>query len=136
MGRSDYIPGSDTGFKAWVANFMGYANTHLVELGLTAPGLLDVNSAHMNFDTAMAANVTAQQAAQAARQDKSDKRDALESLIRTLVRQLQASDDVDDTERAALGITVPDTVKTMAAGGISTRPVGIVDTSQPAYDRI
>jgi len=46
------------------------------------------------------------------------------------VRQLQASGDVDNSERAALGITVPDTIRTAAVGGISTRPIGAVDTSQ------
>ena len=77
----------------------------------------------------MPANVTAQQAAQSARQAKDDSRDALESLIRALVKRLQVSSAVDDTERAALGITVSDKIRT-AAGDITTRPIGVVDTSQ------
>jgi len=83
-----------------------------------------------DFDARMAANFSAQQAAQSARQAKDASRDQLESLIRQLVRQLQASGDVDNSERAALGITVPDTIRTTAVGGISTRPIGAVDTSQ------
>jgi len=78
----------------------------------------------------MSDNVTAQQSAQSARQAKDASRDILESAIRQLVRQLQASGDVDDAERAALGITIPDTIRTTAAGGIDTRPIGAVDTSQ------
>ena len=83
-----------------------------------------------DFDAKMTANVTAQQTAQSARQAKDDSRDALESLVRTLVKQLQASPDVDDTERAALGITVRDKIRTAVAGDITSRPVGVVDTSQ------
>jgi len=125
-----YIPRGDNEFLAWVNNFITYASAHLVELGLTAGDTMPIGNAHMSFSEAMTANVAAQQAAQSARQAKDDRRDDLESLIRQLVRQLQASADVDDTERAALGITVPDTIKTMATGGISTRPIGVVDTSQ------
>ena len=45
------------------------------------------------------------------------------------VARLQASPDVDDAERAALGITVPDTTPT-PVGPPETRPVVSVDTSQ------
>jgi len=126
----DYIPGSDTGFQAWVANFVSYANANLVELGIAPADMMPIVSAQGDFDAKMAANVTAQQAAQSARQAKDASRDALESLIRQLVRQLQASGDVDNSERAALGITVPDTIRTASVGGIDTRPIGAVDTSQ------
>lgn len=126
----DYIPGSDTEFQAWVANFVTYAQVHLVELGLGPPDMLPITNGQTDFDTKMAANFTAQQAAQSARQAKDDSRDTLESAIRQLVRRLQASDKVDDAERAALGITIPDTVRTTAAGDITTRPIGMVDTSQ------
>lgn len=125
----DYIPGSDTEFQAWVANFVTYASVHLADLGLDITDMLSITAGKTDFDTKLAANVTAQQAAQSARQAKDDSRDTLESAIRQLVRRLQASPDVDDSERAALGITIPDTTPT-AAGGIDTRPVGIVDTSQ------
>lgn len=33
-------------------------------------------------------------------------------------------------QQAAIEITVADTIKTMAGGGISTRPIGVVDISQ------
>ena len=126
----DYIPGSDTEFLAWATNFVTYANGHLVELGIDAAVIAPIAGGRGDFSAKMAANVTAQQAAQSARQAKDASRDTLESAVRQLVRQLQASGDVDDTERAALGITIPDTVRTTAAGGIDTRPIGMVDTSQ------
>lgn len=127
---ADYIPRSDTEFQAWVDNFVTYANAHLVELGIGPGDMIPISTGQGDFDTNMAANFTAQQAAQSARQAKDASRDQLESLIRVLVRQLQASGDVDNSERAALGITVPDTIRTTAVGGISTRPIGAVDTSQ------
>ena len=127
---ADYIPGSDTAFQVWVDNFVAYADIHFGELGMLPPDMVPISSAQADFAAKMIANVTAQQAAQSARQAKDDSRDVLEAAIRQLVRKLQASSSVDDAERAALGITVADTVKTMAVGGISTRPVGVVDTSQ------
>jgi len=126
----DYIPGSDTEFQAWAANFITYAGVHAVELGIDPADMVTIGADFTDFATKMGANVAAQQAAQAARQAKDDSRDTLESAIRQLVRQLQASGDVDDSERAALGITIPDTVRTQSTGGIDTRPIGMVDTSQ------
>ena len=125
----NYIPRSDNDFQAWVANFVTYAQAHLTELGIALPDILPISAARTDFETKLSDNVTAQQAAQSARQAKDASRDTLESAIRQLVRQLQASGDVDDTERAALGITIPDTIPT-AAGDITTRPIGAVDTSQ------
>ncbi len=127
---ADYLPGSDTGFQAWAENFATYAGAHLVELGIAPPDIIPIAAGRADFDTKMSANVAAQQAAQAARQAKDDSRDSLETAIRALVKRLQVSSSVDDTERAALGITVPDRVRTASAGDISTRPVGMVDTSQ------
>lgn len=127
---NDYIPGSDTGFQAWVDNFVTYAGAHLVELGIAPPDIIPISAGKADFDTRMSANVTAQQAAQSARQAKDDSRDTLESAVRSLVKRLQVSSAVDDTERAALGITVPDRVRTAATGDITTRPIGVVDTSQ------
>ena len=126
----NYIPGSDTAFGVWANNFVTYANAHLPELGIIPPDMIPITAALSDFEGKMMGNVTAQQTAQSARQAKDDSRDTLESLIRTLVKQLQASPDVDDTERTALGITVRDKIRTAVAGDITTRPIGVVDTSQ------
>lgn len=126
----DYIPRSDTGFQAWAGNFAAYASAHFADLGMGPLDMAPITAARTDFETKLAANLTAQQAAQAARQAKDASRDTLESAIRKLVRRLQASTAVDDAERAALGITVSDPVRTMDAAGIGSRPVGVVDTSQ------
>jgi hypothetical protein len=127
---SDYIPGSDTEFQAWVANFESYGSGHLADLGLVPEDMIPISTGKTDFDTKISANISAQQAAQSARQAKDDSRDELEGLVRALVRRLQASPDVDDTEREGLGITVRDKVRTADTGDIDTRPIGAVDTSQ------
>ena len=128
---ADYIPGSDTVFQAWAGSFSVYIGAHFAALGLTAPDdITPLSDAKMDFDGKMFTNLTAQQGAQSARQAKDDSRDALESVIRALVNRIQVSADVDDSERVALGITVRDTVRTPLAGDITTRPIGVVDTSQ------
>ena len=126
----DYIPGADGYFDAWQINFLTYATANAAALGLDP--LVDIpplTAAQGVWTTDLAANTAAQAAAQAARQGKDAARGAYEGLIRPLVARLQASPDVDDTERAALGITVPDTIPT-PVGAPETRPVVSVDTSQ------
>lgn len=56
-------------------------------------------------------------------------RSASSSPVRPLVRRLQVSASVDDTERAALGIAVPDK-EPWPVGPPTTRPLATVDASQ------
>jgi len=51
-----------------------------------------------------------------------------EVVIRAIVARLQANPEVDDSERAGLGITVPDRILTPAEIP-ATRPAVSVDTS-------
>ncbi len=108
----DYIPRPDAKFNAWQANFVTYANANLAALGLVAADMTPVTAAQTPRGTGFAANVAAQAAAQAARQTKDGARAALEAAIRPLVRRMQASAAVSDAEKAALGITIPDTTST------------------------
>ncbi len=57
---------------------------------------------------ALPAHVTAQAAAESARAAKDGARVAYISVLRALVKRLQASASVSDAERASLGITIPD----------------------------
>jgi len=126
----NYIPRKDEEFQAWAQSFDDYTTAHLAELGLLLADVSPVQSARADFDAKMTAHVAAKQAAKAARQAKVDSRSAFEAVIRTLVRKLQILPSVDDSEREAMGITVRDTTLTRPTGGIDTRPVGVVDTSQ------
>ena len=126
----DYIPSADGSFDAWQANFVTYATANAAALGLDpVVDIPPLTAAQGVWSTDYAANTAAQAAAQAARQAKIAARDSYEGVIRPLVGVLQASADVDDGERAALGITVPDT-KPTPVGPPTTRPVVNVDTSQ------
>jgi hypothetical protein len=81
------------------------------------------------WSNALTAHVNAQATAQSARQTKDGARDSLEALVRALVARLQSSAAVDDAERQAMGIPVYDTTPTPVVAP-TTRPVGMVDTSQ------
>jgi hypothetical protein len=129
MAQHDYIPRSDTEFAAWAHNFMDYVTGHSAELGITMD-LTPLTTARTDFTAALTEHNSAKQTAKAARQTKVERRKEFEAAIRKITQQLQASGAVDDTERAALGITVPDTIRTPATEEIRTRPIGIVDTSQ------
>ena len=127
---ADYIPAPDGDFNAWQDNFVTYATANAAALGLDP--LVDIPplaAAQTTWTTDYAANTAAQAAAQAARQAKGAARSAFEAVVRPLVGVLQASAAVDDTERKALGITVPDTTPT-PVGPPTTRPLVTVDTAQ------
>jgi len=126
----DYVPSPDGDFHAWQNNFVTYVNAHLADLGLVAGDVAPINAAQATWTTDYPAHTAAQTAAQAARQGKDDARAGLEGAIRALIRRLQASPDVDNAERAAMGITVPDREGSPIGGAPTSRPVVNVDTSQ------
>lgn len=126
---SDYIPRPDGDFNAWQANFVTYANANLAALGLVAGDMTPVTTAQTAWNTGFTAHVSAQAAAEGARQTKDAARTGYEAAIRPLVRRLQASPAVSDAEKAALGITVPDSERT-PVGPPTTRPVVTVDCGQ------
>lgn len=119
----DYIPAPDADFHIWQNNFVTYVNTHLADRGLVAGDVAPINTAQATCTTDYLAQTAAQTAAQAARQAKDDARAGLEGVIRPLVRQLQASPDVDNAERAAMGITVPDKELSPKGGPPTSGPV-------------
>ncbi len=126
---NDYIPRGDAEFNGWLANFVTYANANLVALGLVAGDMTPVTTAQTTWNSKYPAHVAAAAAAIAAREGKDAARTGVEAAVRPLVRRLQASASVDDTERAALGITVPDK-EPSPVGPPTTRPVATVDASQ------
>lgn len=74
----------------------------------------------------MADYIPAADAAQSARATKDAARVAYVSLVRSLVRRLQASPAVSDAERAALGITIPDGSGT-PVGPPTSHPVVLIE---------
>lgn len=126
---ADYLPQSDAQFDVWQANFVIYAAANTAGLGLVAGDITPVSNAQAVWAATYTDHLAKQNAAQAARNLKDSRRGEFEAAIRPLVRRLQASASVDDGERAALGITVPDPTATPAPIP-TTRPVGQVDTRQ------
>ncbi len=126
---NDYSPRGDAEFNGWRANFDIYANANLAGLGLVAGDMTPVTTAQTTWNTKYPAHVAAAAAAIAAREGKDAARTGVEAAVRPLVRRLQASASVDDTERAALGITVPGK-EPSPLGPPTTRPVVTVDASQ------
>ena len=125
----DYIPDGDARFDAWQSNFVTYVNDHLADLGLLAADVAGLNGSAASWSSDYPAHGAAQSAARAATEAKQRARNQLKAMIRPLVRRLQAESQVDDGERAAMGITVPDRVAT-PAGPPVTRPVVRVDSGQ------
>lgn len=125
---ADYIPGPDANFQAWQTNFVTYANANLAALGLVAADMTPVTTAQTAWQTAFPAHVTAANAAKAAKQAKDEARASYVSTIRPLVRRLQASTVVNDSEKAALGINVAATPSPI--GPPTTSPLCSIECGQ------
>ena len=127
---SDYIPRSDADFIPWSQSFLAYLMTHTDALGVLPEDVTSISTGVLSFEGVYQSHLTAQHNATAAKETKNASRTAIEQAIRTLVRQIQANPAVTDTQRASLGITVPDRNLSVDATSVASRPLGKVDTSQ------
>jgi len=126
---ADYIPAADAALENWQQNFVSVLDINLELLGLVPADIASIVSAQAAWTGAYSAHITTQNAARGATQSKDTARDALEEAIRPFVQRLQTSPLLTDALRAAMGITVPDPVRTPAAQPTS-RPIVSVDTSE------
>jgi len=126
---SSYLPAADADFSAWARNFTARVAKHWEDWGLTQDEFETLVQKQWAWDAAFSAHAAAQAAAASARQAKDDAHREYETAIRSLVRRLQASTAVTDTQRQGMGITVRDHSPT-PAGPPATRPVATLDTSQ------
>ena len=121
---ADYLPQADGPFDLWVTNFVNYTNAHLAEFGLVAADMAPINTALIAWNTTYAAVVPAESAFHSAATAKTSARDALETLIRALVKVIQAKGAaVTAASKTAVGVTVPALTATPVAVPVS-RPVG------------
>jgi hypothetical protein len=128
---TDYIPDPDNDFTTWLANLLTYAAANAAALGLVPADLAPLTAQQTAWTAALTDHGAAQAGARSAREAKDAARHALETAVRALVKRLQASADVDDAERRALGITVADTVRTATSPeAAASRPRGAVDAAQ------
>ncbi len=126
---ADYIPAADAALENWQQNFVSVLANNLEVLGLLITDIAGIQAAQSVWGIAYGAHLTAQNAARGATQSKDTARDALEEEIRPFVQRLQTSPLLTDALRAAMGITVPDPVRTPAAQP-SSRPIVSIDTSE------
>ena len=79
---------------------------HAADLPIDAQQAAAISTEVSGFRTNLNAHITARDASQSACQLKDEKSDAAEAIIRTVVRQFQASPDVSDAQREAMGLPV------------------------------
>ena len=127
---NDYIPHADATFDTWQINYVTYFVANAAALGFDPLGdVATINAAQTAWDGSYAAHTTAQAAAKSATSIKETDRDGLIDVVRAFTGQIQANPAITDVQRAALGITIADTIPT-PVGPPTTRPVLEVDTSQ------
>lgn len=126
---ADYIPAADAALENWQQNFVSVLSINLELLGLLPADIAGIVAAQTSWSSVYGAHLTAQNAARGATQSKDTARDALEEEIRPFVQRLQTSPLLTDALRAAMGITVPDPIRTPAAQPTS-RPIVSIDTSE------
>ncbi|WP_017714874.1 hypothetical protein [Kamptonema formosum] len=125
---TSYIPRPDSEFNSWQTNFASYLSGNLEDLGLTEEQIAPIPEAQNKWLSAYNNHIAAQAAAESACQNKEDTRKAYQEALRRLVKQLQASPEVTDAQRMALGITVREASK-RAVGVPVARPLARVDAS-------
>ena len=127
---NDYIPHSDATFDTWQINYVTYFVANAAALGFDPiADVLTINNAQTAWGGSYSGHTTAQAAAVAASGLKDTDRDAFIAILRGFTGQIQANPATTDVQRAALGITIPDTIPT-PVGPPTTRPVLEADTSQ------
>jgi hypothetical protein len=132
---ADYIPDTDADFELWRSSFDKYLKDNLASLGLTAGNIAPLNTLQTAWESALIAAGNAKAAYDASVALKTDARRQLEDAVRALVRQLQSNPATTNEQRAGLGITVPDTKRTLTPVP-TTNPIGQVDTSLPLQHTI
>lgn len=128
---TNYMPSADSDFLTWAKNFSTYLTAHAVAMGFTAGDATNIDDVVDGFDAAMSQHVTKRDAALAARQQKDADKGSAVDEIRAMARRIQASPQVTDEDRQALGLPVRDGIRSMAVEPDMRRPYGIVDTSDP-----
>lgn len=125
----DFVPRADGTFDEWQAQLAAYASAHAAQLGLSGGDVLALSEVRAGWESAFPAHVSAAAAARAARAAKDGARGLYERRLREIARRLQASADVDASELAALGLTVPDGTRTPVARP-AREPLIRTDTSR------
>ncbi|MFH0887675.1 MAG: hypothetical protein V1871_00505 [Planctomycetota bacterium] len=104
-----YIPNTDGDFETWQVNFVTKVVATPAAYGLLPADVTALGTLSSDWQTSLAAQTVAQDAAIAATQGKELARRNLESEIRNLAQRIQIRKATTDAQRGELGITIPDT---------------------------
>jgi len=130
----DYMPTGDGNFEPWQVNFVTKVTATPAAYGLAPADVVDVATLSSGWQTSLAAQVVAQDAAIAATQTKELARRNLELEIRNLAQRIQIRKATTDAQRGELGITILDTNPTPSNPDYViglTPPVLVLDWSIP-----
>lgn len=111
----NYIPADDPGKLRWILHFDQWFRANGADFGFSPAQLADMAARAAAFRDTMTAHQSAQAAARAATQTKNQARAAAIALGRTFAQEIQNKSKTTDADRAAAGLTVPDTTPTRTA---------------------
>jgi len=129
---ADYIPASDSLFDEWARKFSETSGTYAAELGLSPGDVTTIEDAYNDWQLGYVSHQNARNAARGATEHKDEQRDGAEEVFRRFTRIIQARPETTDSHREALGISVPDTTKTLLAAEMvlaNEPPLLLVDHS-------
>ena len=104
---ANYLPSADNALNVWATNFSSYVSANATAIGLTSSDATALATKLAAFAADLTAHTTAIAAAKAVRQTKQTDRRALTNDVRALVKRIQSNPTTTNTQREALGITVP-----------------------------
>jgi hypothetical protein len=119
MPSSDYIPGSDQLYVAWLNNFTTVCADNTAALSLTPAELTSIQNASTTFINGVASQDAARNVYRGAVADKKDYRDEITSIVRKYAREFKANPAVSNGLLTSLGIV------TSSASGPVTQVTGL-----------
>ena len=108
----NYIPPDDPGKLRWILHFNQWFQVNGAAFGFSLDQMADLAACAAAFREAMTAHQAAQAAARGATQTKNKARAAALALGRAFAQEIQNKSKTTDADRAAAGLTVPDTTPT------------------------
>jgi hypothetical protein len=130
MGQH-FFPRSDVDFLAWGTKFLESARAQYASLGVSARDVARMSDQWESFRAAYTQHVDAHNAAAEAFVQKQFTRREFETLLRPLVRRIQANETTTDRARAGLGIAVPKRKRRNRSAVPQSFPLMRIDASVP-----
>ncbi len=129
------MPRADGDFDAWQTNFVAYALKNSPALGLSHAEVEALEDGQKdwrkNYDFVTDARATLASAVAA----KNDAREAFAAIIRRAAVRIQADPDIDDAQRAALGLNAP-RASGPAYPAPDTAPIVMIDAGTRRVHRL